>query len=215
MLYYVNEVTRFQLEEILVKFQECVLRMKEAGIDVVEIHGDRLVGSLYSPIINKRNDEFGGSFENRVKFALMVVKAIKEVSGDMLIEYKLPIITRQKDGSLLGKGGLPIEEAAKLAALLEKEGVDMIHVAQANHTGNMNDTIPAMGTRDYTFMIDECKEIRKATTIPLSIVGRVLTPKAGEALLSSGVCDMIGYGRSLLADPDFASKVEQGKTNQI
>lgn len=189
--------------------------MKEAGIDVVEIHGDRLVGSLYSPIINKRNDEFGGSFENRVKFALMVVKAIKEVSGDMLIEYKLPIITRQKDGSLLGKGGLPIEEAAKLAALLEKEGVDMIHVAQANHTGNMNDTIPAMGTRDYTFMIDECKEIRKVTTIPLSIVGRVLTPKAGEALLSSGVCDMIGYGRSLLADPDFASKVEQGKTNQI
>ena len=215
MLYYVNEVTRSQLEEILVKFQECVLRMKEAGIDVVEIHGDRLVGSLCSPIINKRNDEFGGSFENRIKFALMVVKAIKEVSGDMLIEYKLPIITRQKDGSLLGKGGLPIEEAAKLAALLEKEGVDMIHVAQANHTGNMNDTIPAMGTRDYTFMIDECKEIRKVTTIPLSIVGRVLTPKAGEALLSSGVCDMIGYGRSLLADPDFASKVEQGKTNQI
>lgn len=84
MLYYVNEVTRSQLEEILVKFQECVLRMKEAGIDVVEIHGDRLVGSLCSPIINKRNDEFGGSFENRIKFALMVVKAIKEVSGDIL-----------------------------------------------------------------------------------------------------------------------------------
>ncbi|MCI7212791.1 MAG: hypothetical protein MR467_01390, partial [Bacillales bacterium] len=182
-----------------------------AGIDVVEIHGDRLVGSLCSPIINKRNDEFGGSFENRIKFALMVVKAIKEVSGDMLIEYKLPIITRQKDGSLLGKGGLPIEEAAKLAALLEKEGVDMIHVAQANHTGNMNDTIPAMGTRDYTFMIDECKEIRKATTIPLSIVGRVLTPKAGEALLSSGVCDMIGYGRSLLADPDFDPKYSKAR----
>ena len=215
MLHFVNEVTGEMLDKILVKIQNCVKRMVEAGIDVVEIHGDRLVGSLCSPILNKRTDEFGGSFENRTKFALMIVRAIKEVCGDMLIEYKLPIITKQPDGSYLGKGGLPIEEAVELAKLIEKEGVDMIHVAQANHTGNMNDTIPAMGTRPYGFMLEETKLIREAVSCPISIVGRMTTAQAGEALLRNGTCDMVGYGRSLLTDPDFVKKLEAGKINLI
>ena len=215
MLHFSNEVTEEQLQVILGRFQACVKRMVAAGIDVVEIHGDRLVGSLCSPIINHRNDEFGGSFENRVRFALMVVKAIKEVSGDMLIEYKLPIITKQPDGSMLGKGGLPLEEAVELAKLLEANGVDMIHVAQANHTGNMNDTIPAMGTRPYNFMLEECKAVKKAVSIPVSLVGRIVSPMVGEALVEQGVCDMVSYGRSLLADPDFANKLQEGKPGAI
>lgn len=215
MLHYINEVTKEQLDVILKRVQDCVIRMKKAGIDVVEIHGDRLVGSLCSTIINKRTDEFGGSFENRTRFALSMVKAIKEVCGDMLIEYKLPIITELKDGTFLGKGGLKIDEAVKLAKLLEENGVDMLHVAQANHTGNMNDTIPAMGTRPYTFMLEECKRIKEAVSIPVSIVGRVTTPEIGEALIESGVCDAIGYGRSLLADPDFANKLKEDKPQLI
>lgn len=211
MLHYISEVSEEQLNKVLEKYQACVKRMVAADIDVVEIHGDRLLGSLCSPILNTRNDEYGGSFENRVKFALKAVKAIKEVCGDMLIEYKLPIITKQKDGTIMGKGGLPIEEAVEFAKLLEKEGVDMIHVAQANHTGNMNDTIPAMGTRSYAFMIEETKKIKEAVSIPVSIVGRILTPEIGEALLENNVCDMVAYGRSLLADPDFTNKLNENK----
>lgn len=211
MLHYISEVNEEQLNKVLEKYQACVKRMVAANIDVVEIHGDRLLGSLCSPILNTRQDEYGGSFENRVKFALKAVKAIKEVSGDMLIEYKLPIITKQKDGSLMGKGGLPIEEAVEFAKLLEKEGVDMIHVAQANHTGNMNDTIPAMGTRSYAYMVNECKRIKEAVSIPVSIVGRVVTPEVGESLIENNVCDMVAYGRSLLTDPDFANKLKENK----
>ena len=215
MLHFVDEVSKEQLDAIIVKIQNCVKRMVLAGADVVEVHGDRLVGSMCSPILNKRTDEFGGPFENRIKFALMVVKAIKEVCGDMLVEYKLPIITRQADGTLLGKGGLPIEEAVEFAKLLEQNGVDMIHVAQANHTGNMNDTIPAMGTRDYGFMLKETKMIRNAVKLPISIVGRMTTPAAGEAVIGTGICDMVGYGRSLLTDPDFVNKLEAGTPNLI
>lgn len=215
MLHYINEVTREQLEGVLEKVKACVIRMRKANIDVVEIHGDRLVGALSSPILNKRTDEFGGSFENRIRFGLMMVEAIKSVSGDMLIEYKLPIITRDKDGNPTGKGGMFLEETIEYAKLLEKAGVDMIHVAQANHTGNMNDTIPAMGTRSYGFMLEETKAIRNAVKCPISMVGRVTSAKAGEALLEKGICDMVSYGRSLLTEPDFANKLASGKGNTI
>ena len=163
MTHYINEVTEEQLKEILSKITDCVKRAIVAGVDVIEVHGDRLVGSLCSKIINKRTDEYGGSFENRIKFALQVVEAIKAASQEITIDYKLPIVTKQPDGTLLGKGGLELDEAIKLAKILEEHGVHMIHVAQANHTGNINDTIPAMGTNKYCFMLDECKAIKNAT----------------------------------------------------
>ena len=215
MLNYINEVTKEQLDTVLERIKASVLRMKEAGIDVVEIHGDRLVGALSSKILNKRNDEFGGSFENRIRFALMMVRAIKSVCGDMLVEYKLPIVMKDKNGNLIGKGGLELDETLELVKLLEKEGVDMIHVAQANHTGNMNDTIPAMGTRDYGFMLNACKEIKKIVKCPISIVGRMTTSFAGEALIDNKTVDMVAYGRSLLTDPDFVNKLIEGKPNTI
>lgn len=215
MLHYVNEVTEDQLQTILSRIKDCVIRAKKAGVDAIEVHGDRLVGSLCSTIINKRNDNYGGSFENRIRFALETVRAIKEVSGDMIIDYKLPIVTVTSDGSFQGKGGLVLEEAIEFAKILEKEGVDTIHVAQANHTGNMNDTIPAIGTRAYTFMIKECKAIKNAVNIPISMVGRITTPLAAEALIEEGICDFVGFGRSLLADPDIVKKIEAGKINQV
>ena len=215
MLHYVNEVNEDQLNTILTRIEDCVVRAAKAGVDVIEVHGDRLVGSLCSTIINKRTDSYGGCFENRVKFALQVVDAIKKAHPDMCIDYKLPIVTKQKDGTYIGKGGLILEEAVELAKLLEKHGVDMIHVAQANHTGNMNDTIPAMGTRSYGFMLEETKAIREAVKIPISTVGRVCSPLAGETLIENGVCDIVGYGRSLLTDPDIVNKLAAGKIREI
>ena len=136
-------------------------------MDVIEVHGDRLVGSLCSTILNHRNDNYGGSFENRIRFALEVVKVIKENAPDICIDYKLPIIT---ENPLRGKGGLKIDEAIKLATILEAHGVDMIHVGQANHTGNMNDTIPAMGTQPYCFMNKYTKQIKDVVTNSSSFI---------------------------------------------
>ncbi len=210
MQHFVNEATQEQLAQILESIKACTARAQEAGIDAIQIHGDRLIGSLCSPILNKRGDGYGGCFENRVRFALEVVDAIKEAAPRLVIDYKLPIITPM-EGGLRGKGGLELEEAVRLAVLLEEKGVHMLHVGQANHTGNMNDTIPAMGTREYGFIADCADAVKKAVSLPVCAVGRIFTQAAAEALLASGKCDLIGLGRPLLCDPDFANKAASGQ----
>lgn len=214
MLNYVNEVTDKQLSVILDRIKAAVKRAIESNVDAIEVHGDRLVGSLCSTILNKRTDSYGGSFENRTKFAIAVVDAIREADKDICIDYKLPIV-QKVNGEVVGKGGLVLKEAVKLAKILEKHGVNMFHVGQANHTGNMNDTIPAMGTRDYLFMLDAVKAVKEAVSVPISMVGRVVTPEAGEQLLQKGVCDIVAYGRSLLADPDIPNKIEANQIDKI
>lgn len=207
---FVNEATEEQLANIIGAISACAKRAKEAGADAIQIHGDRLVGSLCSAILNKRSDGYGGSFENRIRFAIEVVRAVKAAVPDMLIDYKLPVVTPMKNG-LRGKGGLELDEAVEFAKILEQEGVQMLHVAQANHTGNMNDTIPAMGTRKYGFAVYAAEAVKNAVSVPVCAVGRIITEEAAEAALSSGKCDLIGLGRPLLCDPDFANKVIAGK----
>lgn len=207
---FINEVTEEQLQLLLDRMEACAKLAARAGVDCIEIHGDRLVGSLCSKILNHRTDSYGGSFENRTRFALALVARLKQAVPDMVIDYKLPVITPLKGGGLRGKGGLELDEAKQLALLLEQAGVDMIHVAQANHTGNMADTIPPMGTQPYGFTVSCAAEIKKLVSIPVSCVGRIVSPSAAEAIVSSGKADIVGLGRSLLSDPDFARKCEEG-----
>lgn len=211
MLYFVTEATVEQLMEIKAAIVACAKRSAEAGADAIEVHGDRLLGSLCSSLINHREDSYGASFENRVRYALEVVAAIREAVPDLILEYKLPVIMTNADGSLRGKGGLLPEEAKEFAVLLEKNGVDMIQVAQANHTGNMGDTIPPMGTMPYNWTLPVAEEMKKLVSIPIATVGRVVTVEAGEQILQEKQADMIGYGRSLLTDPDIALKAETGE----
>ena len=106
MMHFVSEATKEQLDSIKNLLAQSARRAMEAGIDAIEVHGDRLLGSLCSTILNHRTDEYGGCFENRIRYALEVVRAIKEAAPSLMIEYKLPIVTVQPDGSLMGKGGV-------------------------------------------------------------------------------------------------------------
>lgn len=211
MQHFVSEASVEQLTDIKNAIAACAKRAKAAGADAIEVHGDRLLGSLCSSILNHRTDVYGGTFENRVRYALEVVAAIKDAAPGLMIEYKLPIITVNEDGSLRGKGGLIEEEGLKFAVLLEKAGVDMIQVAQANHTGNMGDTIPSMGSRAYNWTLPIAKKVKQLVSIPVATVGRVITVEAGEKILQDGDADIIGYGRSLLTDADIASKAAVGE----
>lgn len=211
MQHFVSEATPEQLGKILQAMADCAVRAREAGADAIQIHGDRLLGSLCSTALNHRTDEYGGSFENRTRFALETVRAIRAAVPDMMIDYKLPVVTPTENGELRGKGGMILEEAVALAALLEKEGVDMFHVAQANHTGNMNDTIPAMGTREYGFAADCAEAVKKAVSVPVCAVGRIVTPEAAAGVISTGRCDLVGLGRPLVCDPDFANEVAENR----
>ena len=212
MRHYVNEVDAERLDAILASITALADRAVRSGADAIEVHGDRLVGSLCSPLINQRTDEFGGSFENRTKFALAVVRAIRAGAPDICIDYKLPIISENPQ---IGRGGLFIDEAVRLALLLEEAGVDTFHVGQANHTGNLNDTIPAMGTRPYCFMEEASRRVKEAVSVPVSTVGRIVSPTDAERLVESGACDYVGLGRSLLADPDYVRKLEAGTPELI
>lgn len=211
MQHFVTEATVEQLTEIKNSIAECAKKAQKAGIDAIEIHGDRLIGSLCSTILNHREDQYGGSLENRTRYALEVLQAIKEAAPGMMVEYKLPIITVNPDGSLRGKGGLLVDEAVEFAKMLDAAGIDMIQVAQANHTGNMGDTIPPMGAVPYNWTLDACEKVKAVVSCPVATVGRVVSVEAGLKILEDGSADIIGYGRSLLTDPDIANKVEKGE----
>ena len=210
MKHFVNEVSEEGLNNIISKMCDCAIRAQKAGVDIIQIHGDRLVGSLCSTILNKRNDKFGGSLENRTRFAIQLVKSLKEAVPNMPIDYKFSVVTPQR-----GKGGINLDEAPTFAKWLEEAGVDMLHVAQANHTGNMADTIPPMGVQPYGFFVDIAGQIKKSVNIPVSTVGRIFNPKMAESILESNKSDIIGLGRILLADPDWINKVKDNKSEDI
>ncbi len=210
MQFFVNEVSEEALMQIVEKICACAVRAQKAGVDVIQVHGDRLVGALCSTILNHRTDKFGGSLENRTRFALLLVHALKKAVPGMLIDYKLAVVTPER-----GKGGIDEADAPQFAKWLEAAGVDMMHVAQANHTGNMADTIPPMGVQPYCFFADIAGAVKQAVSIPVSTSGRIIDPAMAEGVLQNGKADMIGIGRPLLADPDWANKAAAGKADDI
>ena len=210
MMFFTDEVSEEMLMAIIDKMCACAVRAQKAGVDVIQIHGDRLNGCLCSTRMNHRTDKFGGSLENRVRFARMLTRAIRKAVPDMVIDYKLSIVTPQR-----GKGGIDEADAVQFAQWLVEDGVDMFHVAQANHTGNMADTIPPMGVQPYGFFVKIAGDIKKAVNVPVSAVGRILDADMAERVIESGMADMVAMGRPLLADPDWGVKIAAGKSCDI
>ena len=210
MMFFTDEVSEEMLMAIIDKMCACAVRAQKAGVDVIQIHGDRLNGCLCSTRMNHRTDKFGGSLENRVRFARMLTRAIRKAVPDMVIDYKLSIVTPQR-----GKGGIDEADAVQFAQWLVEDGVDMLHVAQANHTGNMADTIPPMGVQPYGFFVKIAGDIKKAVNVPVSAVGRIVDAEMAERVIESGMADIVAMGRPLLADPDWGTKIAAGKACDI
>ena len=210
MMFFTDEASEEMLMSIIDKMCACAVRAQKAGVDVIQIHGDRLNGCLCSTRMNHRTDKFGGSLENRVRFARMLTRAIRKAVPGMIIDYKLSIVTPQR-----GKGGIDEADAVQFAQWLVEDGVDMLHVAQANHTGNMADTIPPMGVQPYGFFVRIAGDIKKAVNVPVSAVGRIVDAEMAERVIESGMADMVAMGRPLLADPDWGTKIAAGKACDI
>jgi len=210
MMFFTDEASEEMLMAIIDKMCACAVRAQKAGVDVIQIHGDRLNGCLCSTRMNHRTDKFGGSLENRVRFARMLTRAIRKAVPDMVIDYKLSIVTPQR-----GKGGIDEADAVQFAQWLVEDGVDMFHVAQANHTGNMADTIPPMGVQPYGFFVKIAGHIKKAVNVPVSAVGRIVDAEMAARVIESGMADMVAMGRPLLADPDWGAKIAAGKACDI
>ena len=208
---YCNRLTSDDLAVIRERFRQAALRVREAGFDLIHLHGDRLLGMFTSGLLNRRADAYGGPLEHRARFPLDIVRTIREAVPDLPIEYKLSIIRTDPP---MGKGGPTLEEAQILAGWLEQAGVVAFHVALANH-GSIGDTIPAMGTQPFGCFVDLAAGITRVAHVPVTAVGRILDPDFAERVLVSGQADLVAIGRGLIAGPDWPHAVERGEVDDL
>jgi 2,4-dienoyl-CoA reductase-like NADH-dependent reductase (Old Yellow Enzyme family)/thioredoxin reductase len=208
---YCNHLTPDDMAVIRERFRAAALRVREAGFDLIHLHGDRLLGMFTSHLLNRRTDTYGGSLENRARFVLEIVRTIREAVPDLPIEYKLAIIRTDPP---LGKAGPTLEDAQLLVPWLEDAGVIAFHVALANH-GSIGDTIPPMGTQPYGCFADLAEGVKRVAGVPVTAVGRILDPEFAEGLLESGKADLVAIGRGLIAAPEWPRAVQEGHTDDL
>ncbi|MFC1963700.1 FAD-dependent oxidoreductase, partial [Chloroflexota bacterium] len=182
---------------------------KEAGFDIVEILGAHggLISQFLSPVSNHRTDKYGGSLENRVRFAVEIVRAVKERIGE-----HFPISFRISADEHMD-GGLTTKDTVVISQLLERAGVNMINASGGQYL-SMHWVMPSMLMPKFTHF-EGSSEIKKAVKVPVLSVGRVRDPREAERLLQQEKADLIGVGRALLADPDFAIKGLDGRYKEI
>uniref|UniRef100_A0A7C3YMJ8 NADH:flavin oxidoreductase n=1 Tax=Geoglobus ahangari TaxID=113653 RepID=A0A7C3YMJ8_9EURY len=194
-----RELSKKEIKEIVEMFAEAAGRAKDCGFDLVEINGAHgwLFSQFLSPNTNKRNDEYGGSFENRIRFALEVVEAVRSV--------RIPIIFRM-DGSYPSYGGISNDEILRFALELEKAGVDCLHV-----TGGFAIT-PMVVKRGL--LLDGAFSVKSAVKIPVIAVGGISADMAIKIIEDEKV-DFVALGRALLADPELVIKIKDERIDEV
>ncbi len=205
-----KELTLAEIERIITRFADAAVRAREAGYDAVELHGAHgyLIGEFLSPASNRREDEYGGSTEGRARFCVRLVEAIKARLGR---DY--PVIVRM-NGHDHVPGGLELDEAIEIAAMLEKAGADAISVSGGVHASRPYMVIPGMSVpRGCYARYGEA--MRRRLGVPVMTVGRINTPALAEEILARGQADFICLSRALIADPYFPAKARAGRAETI
>lgn len=198
-----------EIHELVERFGDCARRAKEAGFDAVEVHGAHgyLVGAFASPFSNKRSDEYGGTICNRARFAMEIIRNIKEKCGE---DY--PVLYRMSAVEYV-PGGLEIEESKVLARLVEEAGADCIHCSQGVYATTHVIIPPSVVPR--AAYVENAAEIKKAVSIPVIAVGRINDAEIAESVLESGKADLVTMARASLADPDMPNKVKEGRKDEV
>lgn len=190
-------------------FAEGARRAKAAGFDAVEVHGAHgyLIAQFLSPYTNRRTDEYGGDLKGRSKFAIEVVRRIKEIVGS---DY--PVIFRISADEFI-EGGLTLNETKVISAMLEDVGVDILHVsAGAYETRHWTSAPPSIPPGH---LVPLAAEIKKTVEIPVITVGRITDPELANKIIAEGKADFVAMGRALIADPFMPKKAMEGKLNEI
>ncbi|WP_125152025.1 bilirubin reductase [Clostridium rectalis] len=211
---YTNELSLQEILNIKDAFVKAALRAEEAGFDMIQIHGDRLLGSFSSSIFNNRKDLYGGTVENRVKLSKEIVKMIKVQLPYMPIDYKLPI---RKENPCIGKGGPSLKEVNTFVKVLDKAGVDSFHVTIANHS-RIQDTIPMYNhpfLKGEGCFLDLSTEVKKYTNKIVCGLGKLSTPQFIEEALENNKADVVALSRQLIADENWVLKVKDGREKDI
>jgi 2,4-dienoyl-CoA reductase-like NADH-dependent reductase (Old Yellow Enzyme family)/thioredoxin reductase len=208
----IREATKEDLKEYAQAFAVAAERCVKVGFDFVEIHGGHgyLINTFLTPFYNRRTDEYGGSFENRIRFLLEVIGAIRQRIGP-----KTPIGMRVNGDDFIGQGGWNLSELCRLAPILEKESVDYISIsAGASTMGTLHYTVMPMYQEQGVFS-HFSEEIKKHVSIPVSIVGRIKDPVMADRLVAEKKADLVAMARAQLADPEMVDKARNGNIADI
>ena len=205
-------ITKEQIAEVVECYGKAAARAKEAGFDCVELHmaHNYLPHSFLSGGINHRTDEYGGSLENRSRFPLEVIRAVRaNIPEDM------PVFMRIDAHDDYLENGLTIEEVIEFCKRAKEAGIDVLDVSRGNviSAGNKFEVPPIDLPRGFN--IDNAARIRKETGMLTIGVGRINTAAFAEEILEADKVDMVVMGRAQLADPDFVTKSKEGRLDEI
>jgi 2,4-dienoyl-CoA reductase (NADPH2) len=193
---------------VLAAFKEAVRRSVAAGFDILEVHAAHgyLLHTFLSPLSNVRDDQYGGSAENRMRFPVEIVRRVREAVGeDFIIIYRLSMLD-------LVPGGSTLDEVITLAKAVEAAGATIINTGIGWHEARIPTIATSVPRGAYTWVT---KKLMGAVSIPLVTTNRINTPELAEELLARGHADMISMARPMLADPDFVAKAADGKPEAI
>lgn len=205
----VKALTTQQIDDIVKSYADAATLAKRVGFEMVMVHGGHgwLINQFLSPYFNHRTDEYGGSFENRVRLARRVLTAVREAVGPFFpIEFRM-------SGSELFEGGYDLDEGVRIAQAVE-DLVDMIHVSAGSYQFGFSRTHPSM-FREHGVNVYLAAEIKKHVKVPVATLGGLNDPAQMEEIIASGKADVVEMARALLADPELPNKIMGNRDDEI
>lgn len=205
----VKELDQEMIDDIVRAYGEVAGLAKRAGFEMVMVHGGHgwLINQFLSPYFNKRTDKYGGSLENRVRFAQEVLDSIRKAVGPGFpIEFRL-------SGSELFEGGYDLQEGVEIAKLIESR-IDLLHVSAGTYQRGFGITHPSM-FREHGCNVYLAAEIKKHVSVPVATIGALNDPKMMEEIIASGKADVVEMARALLADHELPRKVMSNQDEDI
>jgi 2,4-dienoyl-CoA reductase (NADPH2) len=203
-----HELSDEEVEETIDDFVRCAALAQHAGYDGVEIMGSEgyLINEFIAMRTNHRTDRWGGSYENRIRFAVEIVRRVRErVGRDFIIIYRLSMLD-------LVEGGSTLEEVIQLAQAVELAGATIINTGIGWHEARIP-TIATKVPRGAWAWVTQ--RLMGKVSVPLVATNRINTPELAEQLLAEGACDMVSMARPFLADADFVRKASEGRADEI
>lgn len=206
---FCRELTADQIRDLVGKFGDAAKRAKSAGFDGVQVHAAHgyLIHSFLSPLTNLRTDHYGSDIRGRCRFLLEIIEDIRIKTG---LDYPLLVRISGFDGV---PGGIDLNHAREVAKLVERAGADLVDISAGTYD-SLEWTIQPHHFPEGC-LVHFAEGVKKAVKIPVGVAGRIRSPFMAEEILSGGKADIVNIGRSLIADPQWAVKAMEGRTEEI